>query len=286
MFQAREADGANLYDCSITGCDNTRHGYVRTEAESILGYVYLTPAADRLPVYRVANPNGGGGFRNADWVVPIYREANSAEYVTDTAARDALLAKGWRDDGIAFYTAEGRDPKTVYRIQYAPGADWQGDNVVFFFTDGPEHDTRAAQPAAEIADLGPRFSILDAQAPGSVALHRVMYPGSFDVLAAGEARFDQVLHQGRRPLWSLTWPGHQAAHALRHRGARRGLPLPERLHLVRAPRRRRRPDEHAALQRAVAHARRGAPLVRRGVHQRAARPDQPAQARSRAPTST
>ena len=55
--------GANLFDCSITGCDNTRHGYVRTEAESILGYVYLTPAADRVPVYRVANPNGGGGFR-------------------------------------------------------------------------------------------------------------------------------------------------------------------------------------------------------------------------------
>ena len=43
VFQAREADGANLYDCSITGCDNTRHDYVRTEAESILGYVYLTP---------------------------------------------------------------------------------------------------------------------------------------------------------------------------------------------------------------------------------------------------
>jgi len=206
VFQAREADTANLFDCAITGCDNTRHNYVRTADEAVLGYVYLTPAADRLPVYRVANPNGGGGFRNADWVVPPYREANSAEYVTDTAARDALLAKGWRDDGIAFYTASSAT-KTVYRIQYAPGADWQGDNVVFFFTDGPEHDTRAAQPASEIADLGPRFTILDTQAPDSVALHRVMYPGSFDVLAAGDARFDQVLHQGIRPVWALAWPG-------------------------------------------------------------------------------
>jgi hypothetical protein len=35
----------------------------------------------------------------------------------------------------------------------------------------------------------------------------VTYPGSFDVLAAGDARFDQVLHQGIRPVWSLTWPG-------------------------------------------------------------------------------
>jgi hypothetical protein len=206
VFQAREADDANMFDCAITGCDNARHNYVRTADEAVLGYVYLTPAADRLPVYRVANPNGGGGFRNADWVVPLYREANSAEYVTDTDARDALLAKGWRDDGIAFYTASSAT-KTVYRIQYAPGADWQGDNVVFFFTDGPEHDTRAAQPASEIADLGPRFTILDSQAPGSVALHRVTYPGSFDVLAAGDARFDQVLHQGIRPVWALAWPG-------------------------------------------------------------------------------
>jgi hypothetical protein len=206
IFQARETDDANLFDCSITGCDNARHNYVRTADEATLGYVYLTPGPDRVPVYRVADPNGGGGFRNADWVVPLYSEANSAEYVTDTDARDALLAKGWRDDGIVFYTAKSAT-KTVYRIHYAPGADWQGDNVVFFFTDGPEHDARAAQPASEIADLGPRFAILDTQADGSVALHRVTYPGSFDVLAAGDARFDQVLHQGIRPVWSLTWPG-------------------------------------------------------------------------------
>ncbi|MEI9952596.1 MAG: hypothetical protein WDO74_27355 [Pseudomonadota bacterium] len=209
IFQAREADGANLFDCSITGCDNIRHNYVRSEAEAILGYVFLTPAADRVPVYRLADPNGAGGFRNADWVVPPYSEANSAEYVSDPAQRAALLKKGFRDDGIAFYTAKTAT-KTVYRVHYAHGADWQGDNVVFFFTDGPEHDARTAQPAAEIADLGARFQILDEQQPGSVALHRVTYPGTFDVLAAGDARFDQVLHQGVRPVWSLTWPGVSA----------------------------------------------------------------------------
>jgi hypothetical protein len=210
VFQDRAADTANLFDCSITGCANTQHGYTRTEADSELGYVFLTPAADRVPVYRVADPNGGGGFRNSDWVVPLYSEANSAEYVTDPAARDMLLAKGWRDDGIAFYTL--KDPaatgmKTIYRIKYAPGADWQGNNVVFFFGDGPEHDARAAQPATEIADMGPRFQVLSTQVPGSVLLHRVQYPGSFDVLAAGDARFQQVLHQGGRPIASLTWPG-------------------------------------------------------------------------------
>lgn len=209
VFQDRALDDANLFDCSITGCDNARHDYVRSEAEATLGYVFLTPGADRQPVYRVANPNGGGGFRNADWVVPLYSEANSADYVVDLAARDALLAQGWRDDGIAFYTSLSAT-KNVYRIHYAPGADWQGDNVVFFFTDGPEHDTRAAQPAEDIAELGQRFQVLETEEPGSVALHRVTYPGSFDVLAAGEARFDQVLHQGVRPIWSLTWPGIKA----------------------------------------------------------------------------
>jgi hypothetical protein len=210
VFQAREADTANLFDCSLVGCDNARHNYVRTMAEATLGYVFLTPGADRVPVYRVADPAGGGGFRNADWVVPLYAEANSAEYVVDAATRDMLLAKGWRDDGIVFYApaqTTASATKTVYRIKYAPGADWQGDNVVFFFTDGPEHDARAAQPAKDIGDLGPRFKILATQEAGSVALHRVTYPGSFDVLAAGDARFDQVLHQGVRPVWSLTWPG-------------------------------------------------------------------------------
>jgi hypothetical protein len=210
VFQDRAADVANLYDCSITGCANTQHNYTRTEADSTLGYVFITPGADRVPVYRVADPNGGGGFRNADWVVPLYSEANSAEYVTDAATRDMLLAKGWRDDGIAFYTSMAAT-KQVYRIKYAPGADWQGDNVVFFYADGPENDARSMQPAKEIADRGPRFKVLATQEAGSVPLRRVQYTGAFDVLAAGEARFQQVLHQGRLPLTSLTWPGVKKA---------------------------------------------------------------------------
>jgi hypothetical protein len=224
IFQDRAADDANNFDCSIAGCQNLRHDYERSESEAVLGYVFLTPAADRQPVYRVANPNGGGGFRNADWVVPLYSEANSAEYVVDTDARDALLAKGWRDDGIAFYTSKDATAN-VYRIHYAPGADWTGDNVVLFFTDGAEHDARAAQPAEDIDDLGVRFQILDTQVEGSVALHRVSY-GTFDVLAAGEARFDQVLHQGLRPVWSLTWPGIEADTRFIIEALDQGCPFP------------------------------------------------------------
>ena len=224
IYQAREADDANGFDCSLSGCDNQLHNYSRTADESILGYVYLTPAAGRQPVYRVADPNGAGGFRNADWVVPLYPEANSAEYVVGTAERDRLLALGWRDDGIAFYVPDTAS-KPVYRIHYAHGADWQGDNVVFFFTDGPEHDARAAQPATEIADLGERFRILPTQEPGSVALHRVKYQ-TFDVLAAGDARFDQVMHQGVRPVWSLTWPGITSTTTFVVEALDQGCPFP------------------------------------------------------------
>ena len=87
VFRDRKDDPGALFDCSTTGCDNARHNYTRTAPEAILGYVFTSPAAGRVPVYRVANPNGGGGFQNADWVVPLYSEANSAEYVTDAAAR-------------------------------------------------------------------------------------------------------------------------------------------------------------------------------------------------------
>lgn len=224
VYQAREADGANGFDCSLTGCENQLHGYARSEAENVLGYVFLTPAADRVPVYRLANPNGGGGFRNADWVVPLYPEANSAEYVSDPARRTELLAMGWRDDGIAFYTSMTAT-RPVYRVHYDGQHDWQGDNVVFFFTDGPEHDARFTQPAEEIADMGERFRIEPTQVPGSVALHRVKYQ-TFDVLAAGEARFDQVLHQGIRPVWSVTWPGITATTTFVVEALDQGCPFP------------------------------------------------------------
>jgi len=110
-------------------------------------------------------------------------------------------------------------------VHYTAASDWQGDNVVFFFTDGPEHDARAAQPASEIEDMGERFRILPTQAPGSVALHRVKYQ-TFDVLAAGEARFDQVMHQGVRPVWSLTWPGITASTTFVIEALDAGCPFP------------------------------------------------------------
>jgi len=173
------------------------HGYQRTEAESLLGYVFLTPAPGRAPIYRVANPNSRGGYTWEYGVGPA-KEYNGAEYVEGTAARDALLAQGWRDDGIAFYiAAEGTRP--VYRREYQEG-------FVFFYTDGPEKAVRESQSGSQ---GGERFKVLAASTAGAVPLYRIHYTqhNDHDNLAAGDVNRERVLHQGQAAFTSLMWPG-------------------------------------------------------------------------------
>jgi hypothetical protein len=192
----REHDAIGQFARSIAG--GVRN-YTRTEAESILGYVYLTPAADRVPVYRVADPNLRGGYV-WEYGSPPAKEYNGADYVTTIEQRDALVAQGWRDDGIAFYIpAEGTRP--IYRRYYMQ------DGAVLFYTDGAEATARAGDNAQ--SDSGERFKILATEEPGSVPLHRVFYAwaNEHDTLAAGEANFQLVLHQGSQPVTSVTWPG-------------------------------------------------------------------------------
>jgi hypothetical protein len=206
-FRARKDDPATAFDASLSGGANLVNDFTRKEADALLGYVYLTPGPEREAVYRLANPEAGGGFMNADWVVPLYAEANGADYVLGSAARDALVAKGWRDDGIAFYAPSG-GTRPVYRKEYK--GLWNGDHVSLFFTDqGAEYAARQKEPASEVVDFGERFRIFADAQPGTVALHRVLYNynESFDVLAAGTPRYQRVLNQGNQPVWSLTWPG-------------------------------------------------------------------------------
>jgi hypothetical protein len=225
-FKARKDDPATSFDASLKGGANLVNNFERKEADSVLGYVYLTPGADREPVYRVADPNGGGGFFNADWVAPLYAECNSAEYVVGAAARDAWLAKGFRDDGIVFY-APSAGTKPIYRKQY--NKLWNGERVSLFFTEGAEYDARAKEPASSVTDFGERFHVFAEQKPDTVALHRVLYnyANSFDVLAAGEPRFQRVLQQGNQPLWSLTWPGLTKATTLVIEALDQGCPFPK-----------------------------------------------------------
>jgi len=194
----REYDDIRRFGSSLAG---DVFGYTRTEAESRLGYVYLTPAADRMPVYRVADPNLRGGYV-WEYGAPPAKEYNGADYVTDPAARDALLARGWRDDGIAFYVPTAGATRMVHRRQYSDA------RAVVFYADGPEADARAGHGDRSI-DAGPRFAILAEPAPGAVPLYRVFYgwANDHDTLAAGDANREIVLHQGNTAVAAVAWPG-------------------------------------------------------------------------------
>lgn len=207
----RSNDGIKRIDSSLAG---NVEGYTRKEAESKLGYVYLTPGAGRTAVYRVADPNLMGSYTWEYDVVPG-KEFNGADYVTSTEARDALLAKGWRDDGIAFYVP-ANGTKQIYRRQYDSGTS-------VFYADGDEKTARDNGGGGEA-----RFKILDAQADDTVPLYRIFYSYNkdHDVLAPGEAMKERVLHQGNMPITSLMWPGLKAETTLVIEALDAGCPFP------------------------------------------------------------
>jgi hypothetical protein len=223
----REDAMSGGFGASLAG--NIRN-YMRTEPESTLGHVYLTPGTGRQPVYRVANPNLLAGYAWT-WGAPPSAEQTAADYVVGTMARDRLLAQGYRDDGVAFYVSDA-GTRTIYRRQYNPGPSW--GRLVVFYTDGPEQMARARDNMADVADFGERFRVLAAPADGTVPLHRVLYSGGggefpeapHDVLAAGEARYQWVLHQGNQPLTSVTWPGLTASTTLVVEALDNGCPFP------------------------------------------------------------
>ncbi len=206
----REDDVAGGFDLSLAMDQSAPNislaGYRRTLADAVLGYVFLTPGMGRQPVYRLADPNGTGGFFNADWLPPISNDYSAADYVVGTEERDRLIAAGMRDDGIAFYVSDA-GTRTVYRKWYED--DWQAGPVVFFTDVGEEQAARADDDPKSVRDFGERFRILATQEPESVPLTRVLYgyAHTFDVLAAGDANFERILHQGNLPIRSLAWSG-------------------------------------------------------------------------------
>jgi len=193
------------------------HGYTRTEADALLGYVFLTPGPGRTAVYRVANPNTIGGY-TWEYDAPPAKEYNGADYVAGTAARDALLAKGWRDDGIAFYVAaDGTKP--VYRREY------DAEGYVFFYTDGPEKAVREGKSGSH---GGESFKVLAAATDGAVPLYRIHYTqnNDHDNLAAGDVNKERVLHQGNVPITSLMWPALKGPTTLVIEALDAGCPWP------------------------------------------------------------
>lgn len=194
---------AGTEDGSLAFDAETGRGYARSEADAVLGYVFVTPGAGRVAVYRMADPQAAAGFLNADWLAPPFEDANAGEYVIGEDARARLLAAGYRDDGVAFYAPEDGDG-AIYAARYAAR---DGLDARYVFAEGPELEARRDDP--DRRTLEERFRVHAASVPGSVPLYRVHYfwGDAHDVLAPGEARFQRALHQREVPLPTVSWPG-------------------------------------------------------------------------------
>ncbi len=165
-----------------------------------LGYVYVTPASDRLPVYAVA------GYTNGYEIG--WRESRLKVYTTDSGQRQTLLSQKWRDDGIAFYvpSASSSMTQTIYSSQTAqtvPGKSYsQYSQYYFTAADMGSHSGDTTPPA-------PAFQVLTAPANGTKPLMAVLYQTADPhiELAVGQERYKRAANQGNGPLWHLEWSG-------------------------------------------------------------------------------
>jgi hypothetical protein len=169
-------------------------------ATPTLGYVYLTAAPDRVPVYAVAVHPATSGLG--------WRETRPKIYTTDANERKTLLGLGGRDDGIVFYvpSSAGAATEPLYHSETADpvaGQDWTSYTEYYFTSaDVASHAMDSTPPA-------PAFPILSAPAAGAVPLMAVFYqPGMNHIeLAAGNERFKRAANQGPGPLWHVEWSG-------------------------------------------------------------------------------
>ena len=168
-------------------------GYTRVDDDAILGHVYTLDGPDRVPVYRLGSPA-------ADHDGQCYggRTANTRalRYIADADEREVLLDQGWRDDGVAFWTASNAARQVHAATDGDPWMYWSSEAEL------------AARGAGE-----PVFEVLDAPAEGTVPLHRFwMAPCggiAHDVLSAGASRLRRDSLEGQQPVWRLDWPDLQ-----------------------------------------------------------------------------
>jgi hypothetical protein len=163
-----------------------------------LGYVYVTPGPDELPVYAVA---GIPSNDEAGW-----RESRTKIYTTDIAERDRLLARNFRDDGVVFYVprAPTSGTRTIYRSVSSKDPN-HADAYQHYF----DATNLAARADDYLAPVG-AFEVLVSlpSAAPTAPLMVVGYDNSgHDELAVGKERFARAAHQGKGPLWHLEWSG-------------------------------------------------------------------------------
>lgn len=178
-------------------------GHRRTLADATLGYVFTTPADDRVPVYALGDPDVAAD--NTECYYMRWPESRVKRYTTSETERKDLLAKRWRDDGIVFYAPK---PGTAGTEKIYRAAEEEEDFAsVFYVKAGAERDKRADAGA----DVSEAFSVYTKAPEGSEPLQRVFYEQvcgrSHDELVAGMARFNKAYHQGAQPVPELHFSG-------------------------------------------------------------------------------
>jgi len=164
------------------------------DADPKLGYVYLAPADDRIPVHVIA------GYQvriDGQWMESRYKV-----YTTDDKERDELLAKNWRDDGIAFYVpaAASDATHTIYSARHVDGGETH--NKQDYITDAQLDAHKDDSPK-------PAFQVLTDATPGTEPLLAVHYVDDNEhaELAVGNERFKRASNQGNGPIWHLEYSG-------------------------------------------------------------------------------
>jgi hypothetical protein len=195
-------------------------GFRRTLKDATLGYAFQEPTGDTVPIYAVGDPSS-----TADNYANGMREpqTRSKLYVRDNAS---YLARGWRDDGVAFYApasakstaCQGKAPVPISTHTYTDKNDALDP---IYYGPGAEAVARglARGPGT------PAFLLCPNHVVGSEPLMRVHYmllsPGGYfggqgghDELALGRERFDRARCQGAmtgvcatvsHALWNVHW---------------------------------------------------------------------------------
>jgi hypothetical protein len=169
-------------------------------SDPTLGYVFPTPASDRIPVYAVA---GHAWDNEIGWAASRLKI-----YTTDSNTRQNLISQGWRDDGIVFYVPAVADSSTqsIYSSQtdtIVAGQGWdQYSQFYFTSADLASHTNDTTPPSVA-------FQVLTQPAAGSLPLMGVYYNGSqrHTELLAGTERYNRAVNQGNGPLWHVEWSG-------------------------------------------------------------------------------
>jgi hypothetical protein len=193
-------------------------GYTRSLSEATLGYAFQDPQDGTVPIYAMGDPSAMAD----NYQYGVRETQTRAKAYVGAADRTALLAQGFRDDGVAFYAPAsasstacgGAAPTAVSTRVYvdkAPGTS-------------PLYYSSAQEKAARGAGK-PAFLLCPNAVSGALPVMRVYYaiasPGGIfggaaghDELALGQARFDRARCMGsefapcadvNRSPWEVTW---------------------------------------------------------------------------------